>query len=107
VEVRHVVEHPRGDDEVERPVGERQVLDVGDARVDSAVAREPYHPRREIDCDDLRPGLARDPLRQLAPTAADLEDAARRRSNHCVDERYARILAGAGARVAGGAAAKT
>jgi hypothetical protein len=39
-----VVEHPRRDDEVERLVCERQILDVGDARVDPSHRGELDHP---------------------------------------------------------------
>ena len=104
IEVRHVVEHPRRDDDVEGRVRERKRLHVRDARIDPTFRRELDHPRREVDRDDLRPGLARDPLGELAPAAAHLEDAPRSGCDDRGDQRDPCVVACAGACVTGGAA---
>ena len=76
IQIRHVVEHPRGDRDVELTILERQVLNVGDARIDTALACEGDHVRRQVDRNDIGTGVARDPLGELTPAAADLENRA-------------------------------
>jgi hypothetical protein len=73
VEIGHVVEHPRGDRNVERPVLEGQLPNVPDLRVDAACTRELDHALRLVDGDDLDPELVLHSLGQLALPAADLE----------------------------------
>jgi len=89
-----VVEHPGGDRDVELAVAERQILDVAEARVDAALPRQVDHPRGEVDRDHLGTGRAADPLRELAPAAADLEHSPRRCFDDRCDGRLARIPAG-------------
>ena len=89
-----MVEHPGGNGDVELAVLERQLLDVRDARVDASLAREVDHVRRQVDGDDLGAGVARDPLRELAPAAADLEHPLGLRLHDRRDERHSRVRAG-------------
>ena len=77
MKIRNVVEHPRRDDAVELSVTERQLLNVSEPRVHPTLPRQLDHPRREVDRDHVCPCLPCDPLRQLAPAAADLEHAPR------------------------------
>jgi hypothetical protein len=77
IEVRHVVEHPVRDRDVERLVVERQVLDRADARLDAAGTRELDHPRRDVDRHELGTGPRHHRRRELAPAAAHLEHAPR------------------------------
>jgi len=74
IEVRHVVEHPGGDRDVELAVAKRKRLNVGDARRDTAFARQLDHARRKVDSDDLGSRVAADPFGELAPAAPDLQD---------------------------------
>ena len=93
-EIGHVVEHPRSYDGVERPVGERKRLDVRDASIEPALARELDHARRKIRGDHLRVRLVGDPLGELAPSAADLQHTPRLDRAHGVDGRPACVTRG-------------
>ncbi len=73
-----MVQHPIGDDAVERAVRERQLLRVADAGVDAAGARQLDHPLRLVDRDHVGAKLLDDALGELTPAAADLQHAARR-----------------------------
>ena len=61
-----------GAEAVELSVVERELLDVTDASVDAAFPRKLDHVRRQVDRDDLRPGLPRHPRGELAPAASHL-----------------------------------
>ena len=103
VEIGHVVEHPGGHDEVELTVGERELLHVGDPRIDTALPRQLDHPRREVDGHDLGSGVAGDPLGELAPAAAHLEHAPGRQRPDLDHRRLPRVDACLDAGVGGGA----
>ena len=91
IEIGHVVEHPVRGDTVERVVLERQLLHVGDLRVDPAGARQLDHALRDVDRDDLRAELALDALGELAHAAADVEESLRTRLAHRLEDDVFRI----------------
>ena len=96
LEIGDVVEHPVGNDNVERCVLEGQVLHVPLAGVDTALARELDHSWREIDRDNVHTKLDAQPLRELAPATADLEHVARGGLADSLERQLARIRAGDG-----------
>ena len=106
IEIRYVVEHPRRNHDVEGRIRERKCLYVCDGRIDPALRRELDHARRKVDRSDLRTGLARNPLGELTPAAAHLEDALRSGCDDSGNQRDARVVACAGTRIAGRAAAQ-
>src|SRR5581483_10954793 len=75
-EIRHVVEHEVRYGRVERVVGERQLLHVGDSGLDAAGARELDHVLGLVGRDDVEPGSG-EALGVLAAAAADLQHARR------------------------------
>ena len=58
-------QNPRGNDEIESFVVEREFLDVAQQRVDAPRSRQFHHPRRNIDGDDVGAQFAGDALREL------------------------------------------
>ena len=72
--VGHVVEHPVGDGDVERPVGERQLLDVCQDGAQPPRAGCSHRGRRAVDAGDLR---RRDQRGEVAAAAARLADPGR------------------------------
>ncbi len=99
-----MVKHPRRYDAVEGLGPERYVLDVRDACVDPALPGEFHLARRDVDCPDLCPELAPDPLGQLARPTAHVENAARPRLRHGLENHLGRI--GTLGVLVGGAAAE-
>jgi hypothetical protein len=77
IDVRNVVQHPRGDRSIEGSVLERKCLDVGLLRGDAFVRCESNHRRRKVNRDDRRgEGLAHR-QGEISEAAADLEDSLR------------------------------
>jgi hypothetical protein len=70
-----VEEHPRRNRAVEGTVREGQLLHVAGLRVDSSLARQLDHPRRDVEHRHAATHLSGDARRELARAAADLEDA--------------------------------
>src|SRR5207244_9823315 len=63
---------------VELALGAGQAMEVGDLRGDPALDGERHHAGREVDRLDVGAELALEPLRELAPAAADVEHPGRR-----------------------------
>jgi hypothetical protein len=83
-EVGDVVEHEVRDGDVELVVRERQRLDVRGARVDAARPRQLDHVLGLVDGDHLE-RVCREPFRELAAAASDLEHPRRRQRDDSVE----------------------
>jgi hypothetical protein len=91
--VRDVVEHPTGKGAVEVVVRKRKLFGIGDLRVDAPGLRELDHARRDVDCAHVGAELLCETLRDLAGTAADVENPLRARFGSCSERELLRILA--------------
>src|SRR6266550_5291010 len=91
LQIRYVVEHPRSDDRVELAVGESQLLDVADTRVNSLRLLDLDHALRLVDSDHLCAELVANPLCELSLPASDFEHFPRRYLRNGCEDEVARI----------------